>query len=169
MASCSPCFEPGNGVDGVVLLQFPQVGPNPEYIDPRAAALAWASRNDAQLAWNAVARAATAAFPGHALYLPTDQLFAPGDRYFAWLRAPGGHWVRARKIDGTHVCPYGAAEFGALLVRDLTPVFDLAPMRAGWELGSWVDDPRYSDPPGSCPADQPPPGYRGVAVPGPAS
>jgi len=159
-------LTPGNGVDGVVLLQFPQVGPSPYYLDPAAAELAWAAQNDRQLAWNALAQAATASFPGHALYLRTDQLFAPGDRYFTWFRTPGGGWLRARKIDDTHVCPYGAAEFGALVVRDLTLVFELAPLRSGWELGSWVHDPRYSDPPGSCPADQPPPGYRGVAVPG---
>jgi hypothetical protein len=67
------------------------------------------------------------------------------------------------------MCPYGAAQLGALVVNDLTPALGLPPMAGGWELGSWVYEPNYNDPAGSCPADQPPPGYAGSAVPGPPS
>jgi len=162
-------LAPGDGVDLVVLLQFPQIGPNPYWIDPAEQAAAWATANARQVVWNDVAAEAVHFFPGHALYLQTDRLFAPGDRYFAWNRTPAGAWVRARKIDNTHMCPYGAAQLGALVVDDLSPVLGLAAMTPGWELGSWVHDPNFDDPPGACPDDQPPPRYRGVAVPGPPS
>jgi peptidoglycan/LPS O-acetylase OafA/YrhL len=162
-------LTPGNGVNLVVLLQFPQVGPSPYVSDPAAQTAAWAAQNTAQITWNNIADQAAQAFPGQALYLHTDQLFAPGDRYFTWNRTPTGAWIRARKLDNTHLCPYGAAQFGSLVVDDLTPVLGLAPMAPNWELGAWVHGANFNDPPGSCPDDQPPPGYNGVAVPGPAS
>ena len=162
-------LAPGDGVDLVVLLQFPQVGPNTYVIDPTAQAADWKATNARQIAWNQIASEAVQFFPGRALYLRTDQLFAPGDRYYAWNRTPSGSWIRARKLDNTHVCPYGAAELGALVDGDLTPVLGLPTMAPGWEDGSWVHDANFNDPPGACPDDQPPAGYAGVAVPGPPS
>jgi peptidoglycan/LPS O-acetylase OafA/YrhL len=162
----SVVLSAGNGVDAVVLLEFPQQGPSPYYIDPAAQARAWVLQNTSQLAWNDVARQAVQFFPGHAMYVATEALFAPHDRYLTWYRTPMGSWVRARKLDDTHMCPYGAAEFGVLVVEALTPVLHLSPMASGWQLGNWVSSPNYNDPPGACPNDQPPPGYAGVAVPG---
>jgi hypothetical protein len=162
-------LTPGDGVDLVVLLQFPQVGPNPYVVNPLTQAGAWTTQNARQVAWNTVAREAVAMFPGQALYLQTDQLFAPHDRFFAWTRTPTGAWIRARKLDNTHMCPYGAAQLGSLIVDDLTPMLGLAAMTPGWELGSWIHDANFNDPPGACPDDQPPPRYAGVTVPGPPS
>jgi hypothetical protein len=162
-------LTPGNGVELVVLLQFPQVGPSAFVSDPQQQGAAWAAQNALQNNWNAVAQEAVQSFPGQALYLPTDQLFAPHNRYFTWNQTPTEAWVRARKLDNTHMCPYGAAQFGALVENDLTPVLGLAPMAPGWELGAWVHSANFNDPPGSCPDDQPPSGYNGVAVPGAAS
>ena len=169
MRALRTILTPGDGVDLVVLVQFPQVGPNPYVIDPSTQAAAWDAENAAQRTWNEVASEAVRFFPGHALYLSTSALFAPGDRFFTWVRTPGGSWIRARKIDATHMCPYGAAQLGTLVVTDLIPVLALPAMARGWELGSWVRDPTYDDPPGACPDDQPPSGYDGVAVPGPPS
>jgi peptidoglycan/LPS O-acetylase OafA/YrhL len=168
-AALRAILTPGDGVDMVVLLQFPQVGPVPYVLDPLTQAIKWREQNARQVVWNEIASEAVHFFPGQALYLQTDQLFAPHDRYLTWNRTPSGSWVRARKIDDTHMCPYGAAEFGALIVNDLTPVLGLAPMAPGWELGSWVHDANFNDPVGACPNDQPPPGYAGVSVPGPPS
>jgi len=162
-------LTPGDGVDLVVLLQFPQTGPSPEILDEPLQYQQWEAQNTEQDAWNAVARQAVGFFPDHAVYLETDQLFAPGGRVFTWLRTPTGAWLRARKIDSVHMCPYGAAELGALVVSDLTPVLHLSSLAPGWELGDWVHDANFDDPPGACPADQPPPGYDGIAVPGPPS
>ncbi|HVA04542.1 MAG TPA: acyltransferase family protein [Acidimicrobiales bacterium] len=162
-------LAPGDGVDMVVLLQFPQEGPVPYILDPLTQAATWTKQDARQIIWNDVAAEAVQFFPGQALYLPTDQLFAPHDRFYAWNKTPSGAWVRARKIDNTHVCPYGAAELGAMIVNDLTPVLSLPAMAPGWEAGDWVHDANYNDPVGSCPDDQPPPGYAGISVPGPPS
>ena len=162
-------LAPGDGVDLVVLLQFPQVGPNPYFLDPLAQAAAWTAQNARQAIWNNLAQKAVALFPGHAMYLPTDQLFAPDGRFFTWNKTADGTWVRARKLDNTHMCPYGSAEIGALVTNDLTRVLGLPAMAPGWELGTWVHDANFNDPVGACPADQPPSGYAGMPVPGPPS
>lgn len=164
-AALQVLLQPGDGVELVVLMQFPQPGPNGYITDPAQQEAAWIQLVHQQDDWNNEARLATEAFPQHALYLTTDSLFAPGGRYFAWLRDPAGAWVRARKADNAHMCPYGAAEWGALITADLTPILHLGPTSSGWELGPWTKDPRYNDPPGVCPADQPPSGYDGSPVP----
>lgn len=158
-------LAPAHAVDVVVLLQFPQAGPDTSITDPVVRQQTWVKQTRAQNAWNAIARQVVTAFPGHALYLTTEQLFAPHGRFLTWMRTPQDKWVRARKLDNTHMCPYGAAQFGALVTADLTPYLHLRAAKPGWEYGSWTLDPRYNDPPGACPDDQPPPGYRGVAVP----
>ena len=158
-------LAPGDGADVVVLLQFPQAGPDTSITDPAVRQQTWVTQNRAQDAWDAIARQAVTAFPGHALYLTTEELFAPHGRFFTWMQTPQHKWVRARKLDNTHMCPYGAAQFGAFLTEDLTPYLHLPAMKPGWEYGSWTLDPRYNDPVGACPDDQPPPGYTGVAVP----
>ena len=158
-------LAPGDGVELIVLLQYPQTGPNPSITDPAQQEADWARGEAWQVAWNTAAREAVKAFPGHAIYLTTEQLFAPDGRFLAWMRTSQGTWVRARKVDDDHMCPYGAAAFGALLTEDFTPLLHLPAMRPGWEYGSWTSDPRYNDPPGACPGDQPPAGYRGDPVP----
>jgi peptidoglycan/LPS O-acetylase OafA/YrhL len=154
-----------DGVQVVIFLQFPQVGPPTATPTDPTPLKAWATETAGLDAWDAQAKEAAAAFPGHALYLPTDALFAPGGRFYAWFKTPSGTWLRARKLDNTHFCPYGAASFGASIVEDLSAPLELAPMRPGWEVASWIKDPRYDDPPGACPDDQPPAGYHGIKVP----
>ena len=70
----------------------------------------------------------------------------------------------ARKLDNAHMCPYGAALFGANVTEQLTPLLHLGAMKPGWEYGMWTQAPRYNDPPGACPADQPPAMYRGLRM-----
>lgn len=153
------------GVELVVLVQNPQVGPNTTVTDPVQQEQEWASKTALQVAWDTAASHAVKAFPGHAIYLTTEQLFAPDGRFLTWMRTSPGTWVRARKLDNIHMCPYGAAVFGALLTEDFTPLLHLSAMRPGWEYGAWTTDPRYNDPPGACPGDQPSAGYRGDVVP----
>jgi peptidoglycan/LPS O-acetylase OafA/YrhL len=158
-------LAPGDGVKAVILLQFPQGGPATEVTNVAVRKADYLHQTTVQNDWDNEARLATTAFPGHALYLTTSQLFAPDDRYYTWFKTPSGQWLRARKLDNTHFCPYGAAEFGALITEDLTSQLHLPAMKPGWEFGTWTHAPRYDDPPGACPADQPPPGYQGVPVP----
>lgn len=158
-------LAPGNGVEAVVLFEFPQPGPPSSLASRAADEAAWVHQTVIQKAWDDDARRATSAFPGRALYLSTDRVFAPGGRFLTWMRTANGVWVRARKLDNTHMCPYGAAKFGALADADLTWYLRLPPMEPGWEKGAWTTDRRYNDPVGACPDDQPPPGYSGVKVP----
>jgi peptidoglycan/LPS O-acetylase OafA/YrhL len=161
-------LAPGNGIKLVVLLQFPQRGPSPpSEIDPLATTLkAWALETRQQDAWNAIAKRVVLDFPGHAEYLSTNQLFAPDGRFLTWFRTPQGTWVRARKLDQTHMCPYGAAEFGLLIVNDLNRSLHLGQPFSGWQYRAWTANPTFNDPPGACPNDQPPAHYRGELVPG---
>ena len=155
----------GTGVKLVVLMQFPQSGPSTTIPDIAARAADWRSRTAVQRAWDRLADEAVKGFPGRAVYLTTDQLFAPGGRFLTWFPTSGGGWLRGRKLDNAHLCPYGAAQWGALVTADLAPALNLPAMRPGWELGAWTKDHRYNDPPGACPDDQPPRGYNGVPVP----
>ena len=52
------------------------------------------ARRSRQVAWNRAAHEAVNAFPGHAIYLTTEQLFAPDGRFLAWMRTAKGTWVR---------------------------------------------------------------------------
>lgn len=158
-------LSPGSGVEAIVLIQFPQIGPITELVNHPEITPAWKQTVATQYAWNRAAQQAVKAFPGQALYVPTAQLFAPGGRFLTWMRTTDGRWVRARKLDDAHLCPYGAAEFGGLLVQDLTPQLHLAKPKPGWEFGPWTHAHRYDQPPGACPNDQPPPGYRGTLLP----
>ncbi len=148
----------------VVLLQFPQAGPYLGQTSPKAGA-EWKRENAAQGAWDQAAEQVTYRFPGRALYFQTSQVFAPSGRFYEWLRTGSGAWLRARKIDGTHFCPFGSAVMGALVAKDFARILDIGPLRPGWETGPWVRQPRYNNPPGACPNDQPPPGYHGTPLP----
>src|SRR6185437_13046286 len=139
--------------------------PSESITDPIARAEAWRKQTAMTDAWDDAARQVVTAFPGRSIYLTTAQLFAPRGLFLTWMRAPNGTWVRARKLDNTHMCPYGAATFGALVTAELTPLLHLGAPRPGWEFAAWTKDARYNDPPGACPDDQPPANYRGLRVP----
>jgi hypothetical protein len=160
-------LTPGDGVEAVILLQFPQAGPATSVSDVSTRQRHFVQETLQQDDWDSAAQQVSQKFPGHALYLTTSQLFAPDGRYLAWFRtpAPDPTWLRARKLDNVHFCPYGAAAFGAVVTEGLTAQLHLPPMKPGWEFGAWIHDHRYNDPLGACPADQPPPGYHGVLVP----
>jgi hypothetical protein len=161
-------LAPCDGVALVVLVQFPQIGPNTLTFQPAQRARLWATLTLEQRAWDEDARAVVADFPGRAVYLSTDQLFAPDGRFLTWAALPGGRFVRMRQVDNIHLCPFGAAAFATLIVDDLETVLGLPAPATGWQFGPWTDDPRYSvgvGGPGACPADQPAPGYQGLSVP----
>jgi peptidoglycan/LPS O-acetylase OafA/YrhL len=157
-------LAPPYNLQMVLLVQFPQAGPNLAIL-PSIREGAWARQTRLQNVWDAAARQATAAFPGHAGYLTTSYLFAPDGRFRTWFQTPSGQWIRARKLDNDHFCPYGAASFGALVAADFRQMLGVAAPAPGWELGAWTHEHRYNDPPGACPNDQPPTGYRGLPVP----
>jgi hypothetical protein len=60
--------------------------------DPSTRTLEWARQTAVQRAWDADTRRAAAAFPGRVVYLSTDELLAPGGRFYAWFPTVGGGW-----------------------------------------------------------------------------
>ncbi len=162
--------EPGDGVQLVVLLQYPPVGPNTFLFSPAERARYWLEVTQEQDAWDRIARSMVSVFPGHVAYLTTSQLFAPGGRFLTWTETPSGSLVRIRQLDNVHLCPFGAAELGQLVVGDMQSMLGLGPPASGWQIGPWTADPRYNfgiGGPGACPDDQPLPGYDGLLLPKP--
>lgn len=162
-------LAPGDGVDLVVFLQFPQIGPPTFIQQANERQRWWAEQALGQDSWDRIAQGLVTDFPGHAVYLSTQQVFAPGGRFLTWAITTGSTWTRVRQVDNIHLCPYGAVEMGQLVVGDLEPILDLPPPAPGWQLGTWTQDPRFNIGlfgPGACPADRPlPGGYDGLLVP----
>ena len=77
-------MAPGDGVQLVVLLQFPPVGPNPLIASALGRQRRWTLQTEEQASWDRAAKAMTSAFPGHVVYLPTAQVFAPGGVFLTW-------------------------------------------------------------------------------------
>ena len=143
--------SPGDGVAGVVLLQYPRIGPHPGF---DAATLA--GEETARQAWNSVAAAEAAARPGDVSYLPVGGALELHGQYATWLPGADGRWSRARMIDDVHPCPTGAARLASAVGGLIGPAWRLPAPAAGWWKGPWVHDPRYNEPSGSCPDDHPP-------------
>ncbi|HZT64904.1 MAG TPA: acyltransferase family protein [Acidimicrobiales bacterium] len=141
-----------HGVDGMVLVQYPKIGPHPGF---DSATLATVERD--RQAWNSVAAAEAARRPGTVAYLPVAAALELHGQYATWLPGPDGRWTRARMIDDVHPCPTGAARTSAAVEALLAPAWSLPAPAPTWWQGSWVHDPRFDEPPGSCPDDQPPP------------
>ncbi|MGP8059438.1 MAG: acyltransferase family protein [Acidimicrobiales bacterium] len=153
-------LAPGDGVAGVVFTQFPPTGPVLAQTQAQAIA-SDAQRAAGQRAWDQIVRSLPAAFPGRVMYLPVAPSVLLDGKFTTWLPpstdpdAPRDQWVRVRMIDDVHLCPAGAVRYADAVLADLTPLFHLAPARAGWWDQTWVNDPRYNTPPGSCPDDHP--------------
>jgi peptidoglycan/LPS O-acetylase OafA/YrhL len=156
-------LTPGNGVEGMILTQFPPSGNIPAanpadqvvYNRARAAGLA---------AWNAIAAKMPSYFPGKVMYFPLADSVLLDGRFSPWLppendpHAPAAQWIRARKLDNVHLCPEGSARYADALLVNMTALFGLAPTGTAWAQGSWTSDPNFNDPPGACPDDHPPGG-----------
>ncbi len=149
-------LAPGSGVDGIAIVQFPRVGPLDAYVDPgqRHRALVAAEVN--REAFDRIVSALPRQYPRRVTYLPIAHLFDDNGTYSAWLPTTNGGWIRARKVDNTHLCPAGAAVLGAGIAQELHWLFHLTPPAPGWVDGSWTRDPVRFGVPGDCPDDQPP-------------
>jgi len=153
-------LAPGDGVAGVLFTQFPPTGPVLASTQAEAEA-ADAQRAAGQRAWDDIVRSLPAAFPGRVMYLPVASSVLLDGKFTTWLppstdpRAPADRWVRVRMIDDVHLCPAGAVRYADAVLADLTSLLHLAPAQPGWWGQTWVHDPRYNTPPGSCPDDHP--------------
>lgn len=149
-------LAPGDGVDGIAILQFPKTGPPDQIIDPAARQQQMENAEAARKAFDRIVATFPARFPGRVTYLPVASALEVHGQYSTWLPTVDGGWVRARKTDNTHLCPAGAAVLGAAVTMWVRPMFHLPPPHAGWIKTSWTDDPARFGPAGSCPNDRPP-------------
>jgi lysophospholipase L1-like esterase len=125
-------------------------------IDPSQRAAELAAANADTRAWTRLVSAVARRYPGRVTFLRTASSLLVDGKYSAWLPTVSGGWIRARKIDNTHLCPAGAAVLGAAVTEQLTPMFHLAPPAPGWINSSWTTNAaRYDVPPDGCPNDQP--------------
>ncbi len=95
---------------------------------------------------NTIFQEMVARHPGVVDYLDLDAVF----------RGPAGDYPREingalyRKPDGWHLCPAGAAAL-ATYVQLNTASLGWSPLPVdGWQVGEWMLDRRYDDPPGGC-------------------
>ena len=159
-------LAPPDGVKLVVLLQFPRGGPTNRSPTP-SREKAWEQETAATNAWDDAVRRVVADFPGRALYLTTQQLFAPDGRFLTWMRTPGGSWF-APASSTTFTCVPMAQRSSAR--GDGGDDADPQPGCAQAGVGVRVmDDTPLQRSAGACPDDQPPAGYRGTPVPGATS
>jgi peptidoglycan/LPS O-acetylase OafA/YrhL len=149
-------LAPGDGVDGVAILQFPRTGPLDEIIDPAARQAQTAAAETDRNAFDRIVASLPARYPGRLTYLPVAASLNLHGRYSAWLPTTDGGWIRARKTDNTHLCPAGAAVLGAAVTTDLRPLLHLPATAGGWINAGWTTDATRFGPAGSCPDDQPP-------------
>jgi hypothetical protein len=154
-------LTPGNGVSGVIFAQYPLLGPV-ETDSPAVRQAQDSTRTAGQAAWQNIVRSLPSVFPGRVMYLPAGSSVLLHGRFSSWLppttdpHAPRSEWVRVRMVDNVHMCPAGVIRYAAALLADLTPLYHLAPAGSAWQSQPWRDDPRYRDPPESCPDDHPP-------------
>ncbi len=149
-------LTPGDGVDGVAILQFPRTGPLDEIIDPAARQAQTAAAETDRNAFDRIVSVLPRRYPGRVTYLPVAGSLDVDGRYSAWLPTTDGGWIRARKTDNTHLCPAGAAVLGAAVTTELRPLFHLPATTDGWINAGWTTDATRFGPAGDCPADQPP-------------
>jgi peptidoglycan/LPS O-acetylase OafA/YrhL len=154
-------LSPGDGVSGVIFAQYPLLGPLKASTGPDQRA-AGADREAGEAAWQEIVASMPSEFPRRVMYLPVGSSVLLQGRFSAWLppstrpAAPRSQWVRVRMEDEVHLCPAGVTRYADAILADLTAIYRLAPASPRWWDGSWVDDPGYNDPPGSCPDDHPP-------------
>ncbi|MFO7590754.1 MAG: hypothetical protein R6X23_07630 [Acidimicrobiia bacterium] len=101
-------------------------------------------------ALNEILRTEAADLPRRVVYLDPDPVFAGADGVSAEiLPGPDGTPVRIRKVDGTHLCPDGAALLGLMVVDALRGPLGLSSARplpdGAWVRGRWRKDPVYTE------------------------
>jgi hypothetical protein len=148
-------LAPGNGVDGVAILELPRTGPSISEVDPAKRAVDAANAEAGREAWNALMESLALRWAGRYMFLPVAGSLEVNGQYSTWLPGPNGTWSRARKVDNAHFCPTGAGVLGQAVFQQLTPALNLPAIAPDWWAGRWTRDPRYNDPLGACPNDQP--------------
>ncbi len=149
----SVILAPGNGVRGMIFLQFPAVGPNLQHIVQNAAGSK--EINHALEAWNGIVASEATQHPGSVGYLPVASSIELGGGFTTWLPDASGEWVRVRSTDDFHLCPAGTARYASAILTDLNTNWELPAPKRKWWRETWIHDPLYYYN-GLCPNDHPP-------------
>ncbi|MGH7358957.1 MAG: GDSL-type esterase/lipase family protein [Candidatus Rokuibacteriota bacterium] len=79
-------------------------------------------------------------------YLSPEPIFAnAAGQYTDFLPDPEGVLARIRKVDGTHICPEGAARLGDAVRVALGDTWELPDPDPTWWFGPWRNDALYTD------------------------
>lgn len=108
-------------------------------------------QGDARLRRLSDAAAAATLAAGGWVVDPRRVVGGPGGTFAAALPGPSGAPLQARKPDGVHFCPWGAALLARAVVDEVA-AHTTWPAPQGWELGAWWRDVRYSPSAGCAPA-----------------
>jgi lysophospholipase L1-like esterase len=103
---------------------------------------------------NQILRTAAHDRDGRADFVLLDDEFSDDlGRFEFYVTGPDGSLVRARKADGLHICPDGAAIIGEAVVDAVTGWWALPPVDVAYRGGPWRLDSRYDYPADSCDVD----------------
>lgn len=81
-------------------------------------------------------------------YVPGDRILArPDGSWTAFLPGPNGNPQRVRRVDTTHLCPWGAVRLARPVLRHVERQWDL-PLASNWPYRNWRSAfPRVECPP----------------------
>lgn len=148
-------LAPGNGVQGLVFLQFPQSTKSYNTKSPATGGRR-VYLNASITTWNAIAASEATRHPRSVSYLPVATALERDNQVTSWLPDAQGRWTRVRSTDGVHFCPAGTARYTEAVMAYVQGPWHLATPRPGWWRGPWIRAGLYRSPPGQCPSDQPP-------------
>jgi peptidoglycan/LPS O-acetylase OafA/YrhL len=144
-------LAPGDGVQGVVFLEFPKIGNPQTRLGGRGGSAGIGNR---QLqAWNTVVSSEAKRRPGRIGFLPVAYSIELDGNFSTWLPNKQGQWVRVRATDGFHLCPAGTARYAEAVLTDLQASWHLPATTRLWWEGTWTLDALYHS--GGCPPDHP--------------
>lgn len=145
----SVVLSKGNGVKAITFFQFPALGPLWS-IAPHAASQD-ATRQRGVVVWNRILTQLANKRPGRVAFLNVASSVENRGKFTAWLPGPDHKSIRARMVDNTHFCPWGAAIYAASIAQALHNLIGISLPKNSWWTQSWTADKRYNTSPPSCP------------------
>jgi len=149
-AALTVILAPGNGVQGMIFLQFPLAG-----VTFGESVRGVAAEDRSLQAWNAIVASEAAARPRDVGYLPVATSIELDGQYATWLPNASGGWVRVRSTDAFHLCPAGTARYAGAVLTDLQARWGLPVSTKKWWEEPWTHGLMYYYD-GICPNDHPP-------------
>jgi hypothetical protein len=148
-AALAVILTPGDGVQGVIFLQFPLAG-----VTLGNTVRDVAATNRSLQAWNGIVASEAGARPRDIGYLPVASSIELDGQFTTWLPDDSGQWVRVRSTDAFHLCPAGTARYAGAVLTDLQARWALPVSTEKWWEEPWTHGLMYRLD-GICPDDHP--------------